>query len=138
MSDFFRRYVLHNFSLKVLSLFLAVGLWFVVKRVPRAEVDLTVPIEFHHFPDNLEIASSSIPDAQLRIGGPERAIRQLRSTDVHLEVDLRETKVGERTFDLMEQRVRMPRDLQVLQIVPGQVHLSFDTREMKQVEIRPR
>jgi len=53
-------------------------------------------------------------------------------------VDLRGTNVGERTFDLVSQRVRLPRDLEVLQVVPGQVHLSFDTRETKQVEIHPR
>jgi len=138
MSDFLRRYIFHNFWLKILSLVLATGLWLVVKRDPRAEVEMTVPIEFHHFPDNLEIASSYIPQAEVRIGGPERAIRQLRPTDVHLEVDLRGTNVGERTFDLVSQRVRLPRDLAVLQVVPGQVHLSLDTRETKQVEIHPR
>jgi YbbR domain-containing protein len=138
MSDFLRRYIFHNFWLKALSLVLATGLWLVVKRDPRAEVEMTVPIEFHHFPDNLEIASSYIPQAEVRIGGPERTIRQLRSTDVHLEVDLRGTNVGERTFDLVSQRVRLPRDLEVLQVVPGQVHLSFDTRETKQVEVHPR
>src|SRR5215472_14899123 len=138
MTDFFRRYIWHNFWLKLLSLVLAAGLWLVVKRDPRAEVELSVPIEFHHFPDNLEIASSFIPQAEVRIGGPEREIRQLRPADIHLEVDLRGTNVGERTFDLVAQRVRLPRDLEVLQIVPGQVHLSFDTREQKQVEVHPR
>jgi YbbR domain-containing protein len=138
MSDFFRRYILHNFSLKVLSLLLASGLWLVVKRDPRAQVELAVPIEFHHFPENLEIASSYVPQAEVRLAGPERAIRQVRSADVHLEIDLRGTGVGERTFDLVAQRVRLPRELEVLQIVPGQVHLAFDTREVKQVDIHPR
>ena len=138
MRDFLRRYVWHNFWFKVLSLVLATGLWLVVKRDPRAEVEIAVPIEFHHFPDNLEVASPYVPQAAVRIGGPEREIRQVRASDVHLEVDLRGTGVGDRTFDLVAQQIRLPRDLEVLQVVPGQVHLSFDAREVKQVEVHPR
>src|SRR5438309_2139703 len=66
MADFFRRYVLHNLGLKLLSLVLAVGLWVAVARDPIAEVAVSVPIEFHRIPDNLEILSESIPQALIR------------------------------------------------------------------------
>jgi len=58
MKDFVHRYVLHNIGLKLLSLTLAVGLWLAVTRDPVAEVAVEVPIEFHHFPENLEISSA--------------------------------------------------------------------------------
>lgn len=44
---------------------------------------------------------------------------------------------GERTFDLTLQ-IRHPRDLAVVQVVPGQAHLAFDTRLTREVEIHPR
>ena len=138
MGDFFRRYVAHNFLLKLISLGLAVGLWLAVTRNPIAEQALTVPIEFHRIPNDLEIASESIPEAQIRVRGPERLVRRVTPVEVHVELDLSGAKPGERTFDLTAQQVREPRELEVVQVVPGQVHLTFDTRLTRQVEIRPR
>lgn len=137
--DFLRRWVLHNFWLKVLSLLIAVGLWLAISPDQEpAEVAIRVPIEFQHVPPGLEISSTTIPEAQIRVRGPERLIRELRSTDIHAELELSDAHAGERTFDLTAQQVRHQRDLHVVQVVPGQVHLSFDTRLTREVEIRPR
>jgi len=136
--DFFRRWVLHNFWLKVLSLLLATGLWLAIAPDQEpAEVAVQVPIEFQHVPPHLEISSERIPEAQIRVRGPELLIRQLRSTDIHAELDLADAKPGERTFDLTSQQIRHQRDLHVVQVVPGRVHLSFDTRLTRDVEIHP-
>jgi YbbR domain-containing protein len=99
---------------------------------------MRVPIEFRHVPDGLEISTAIIPEAQIRVRGPERLIRGLRSTDVHAEVELGDVKAGDRTFDLTKAQIRRPRELDVVQVVPGQVHLSFDTRMTREVEIHPR
>jgi YbbR domain-containing protein len=136
--SFFKRYVLHNLGLKVLSLLLATGLWLAIARDPVAEVSIRVPIEFLHVGDNIEISSELIPEAQIRVRGPGRFIRQLRATDVHAELDLRDAKPGERTFDLTAQEIRRPQDVEVVQVVPSQVHLAFDTRLTREVEIHPR
>ena len=139
MMSFLRRWVLHNFWLKVLSLVLATGLWRAISPDQElAEVAVRVPIEFQHVPSDLEISSMTIPDAQIRVRGPERLIRELRSTDIHAELELGDAKPGERTFDLTAQQVRLLRDLTVVQVVPGQVHLIFDTRLTRDVEIHPR
>ena len=138
MINFFKRYVLHNLGLKVLSLLLATGLWLAIARDPVAEVAIRVPIEFLHVGDNIEISSELIPEAQIRVRGPGRFIRQLRATDVHAELDLRDAKPGERTFDLTAEEIRRPQDVEVVQVVPSQVHLAFDTRLTREVEIHPR
>ena len=139
MMGLLQRWVLHNFWLKVLSLLLATGLWLAIAPDQEpAEVAVRVPIEFQHVPPELEISSATIPDAQIRVRGPERLIRELRSTDIHAELELGDAKPGERTFDLTAQQVRHQRDLTVVQVVPGQVHLSFDTRLTREVEIHAR
>jgi YbbR domain-containing protein len=139
MSGFLRRWVLHNFWLKVLSLVIATGLWMAIARDEEtAEVAVEVPIEFQHVPPHLEINSSTIPEAQIRVRGPERVIRDLRPADIHAEIELGDAKPGERTFDLTAEQVRHPRDLHIVQVVPGQVHLSFDTRLTREVEIHAR
>jgi YbbR domain-containing protein len=103
-----------------------------------AEVAIRAPIVFQHVPQQLEISTESIPEAQIRVRGPERTIRQLRTNEVQAEIDLTGISAGERTFDLTSQQVRHPRDIEIKQIVPSQLHLAFDTRSTRQVEIRPR
>ena len=139
MIGFFRRYVIHNFGLKFLSLLLATGMWFMISRDEQpSEVAVRAPIVFQNVPSQLEISSESIPETQIRVRGPERSIRQLKINEVQAEVDLAGTKTGERTFDLTAHQVRHPRDLEVVQIVPSQLHLSFDMRLTRQVEVHPR
>lgn len=136
--DFLRQYVFAHFGYKVVSLALAMGLWWAVSQDPTAAVGITVPIEFHNIPSNLEISSLDIPEAQVRVRGPERLIHNLRPQEVHVEVDLAGVKPGDRTFDLTAQQVRQPHDLEVQQVVPSQVRLSFDVGLTRQVEVRPR
>jgi YbbR domain-containing protein len=138
MRDFLRRYVLHNLGLKLISLVLAVGLWLAVARDPVAEVAIDVPIEFHNIPQNLEISSENVPTAQIRVRGPQRIIHHLQPSDVSAEIELSRLKPGERTFDLTAQQIHQPSELEVVQIVPSQFHLTFDTRLIRQVPVQPR
>lgn len=139
MIAFFKRYVLHNLGLKLLSLVMATGLWILISPDEQpAEVALRAPIVFQNVPRHLEISSESIPEAQIRVRGPERVIRQLQPSEVHAEINLAGVTSEERTFDLTSQQVRHPSDVTVVQVVPSQLHLAFDTRLTREVEIRPR
>jgi YbbR domain-containing protein len=139
MTAFFKRFVLHNFGLKLLSLGLAAGLWLLISPGEHpAEVALRGPIVFQNVPSSIEISSESIPEAQIRVRGPERIIRRLQANEIHAEIDLASAKPGERTFDLTSQQVRHPSDVEVEQVVPSQLHLLFDTRMSREVEIHPR
>jgi len=138
MRDFLHRHVLDNLGLKLISLALAVGLWLAVARDPVAEVAVEVPIEFHNIPQNLEISSENIPRAQIRLRGPERVVRRLQPSDVYAEIELSGLRPGERTFDLTAQQIHEPSELEVVQVVPSQLHLNFDTRLTRQVPVEPR
>ena len=138
MTNFMRRALLDNIGTKLVSLLLAVLLWMAVARDPIAEVEIRVPIEFQNFPNGLEIDSTSSTEAQIRVRGPERAIHQLRAADVRAEINLATVHPGERTFDLNNQQIHVPQDLEVVQIIPAQFHLSFDERATRRIEIQPR
>jgi YbbR domain-containing protein len=139
MTGFFQRYVLHNFLLKISSLLLAAGLWLLISPDEQpAEVAVHAPIVFQHVPPQLEVSSEMIPEAQIRVRGPERVIRQLQANQIRAEIELADVKPGERTFDLTSRLVRHPREVTVVQVVPSQLHLAFDTRMTRDVEIHPR
>jgi hypothetical protein len=138
MTAFFRRYVFHNFLLKLVSIVIAVLLWLALMREPSVEVALTVPIEFQHVPDNLEIVTERIPEAQIRARGPAVDVRRMAEADVHVTVDLSNAVPGERTYDLTGSQVHLPPEVEVVQVVPAQLHLGFDHQARKQLPIRAR
>lgn len=138
LEKFFRNNVVHNLSLKLLSLALAVGLWMALAGEPVSEVAVDVPISFHNMPVNLEISSESIPKAQIRLRGPERIIRRLQPSDIYAEIELANVKPGERTFDLTAAQIHHPRELSIVQVVPSDVHLAFDLRMTREIPVQPR
>lgn len=138
MRDFLRRHVLHNLGLKLLSLALAVGLWLAVDREPFAEVAVETVIEFENMPATLEISSENIPKAQVRLRGPQRVVRRLQPSEVYGEINVAGVKPGERTYDLTARQIHRPQELEVVQVVPSQIHLAFDTLLTRQVPVQPR
>jgi hypothetical protein len=125
MKDFFRNVVLHNFWLKLISLLLATSLWLALARDPIAEVAVEVPVVFRNIPDDLGMSYERIPQAQIVLRGPERAVRKLQPSDVHAEVDLTGAKPGERTFPSTSVRVHQPHDLNVISVSPERFYVTF-------------
>jgi len=133
MASLWRRVFMQNFFFKLISLLLAVGLWLAVARDPIASVEVRVPIEFS-LPDNIVIDSNTFTQAQVLVRGPKRLMHRLEPGDVRADVDLSGVKPGERTFEL---HAHVPQDLEVVQIIPSQFHLSFDTRDTRTIEVHP-
>jgi YbbR domain-containing protein len=138
MGKLLRRYLFRNWHLKLLSLLIALGLWYTVAREPVAEVVFRVPLEFHNVPEHLEVMSEDMPQAQVRVRGPQRRIRELVAADVHPVIDLTGETPGKRTLDLSPAQVQVPPDIDVVQVLPTQVRISFDKRAVRQVPVRPR
>jgi YbbR domain-containing protein len=138
MAGVLQRYLWNNWHLKLLSLLLALGLWSQVAREPVAEIAFRVPVEFHNVPENLEIVSEDLPQAQVRVRGPARRIRELAAADVHPVIDLANEEPGERMFDLSPGRIVAPVDVEVVQVLPSQIRVAFDRRASKQVPVQAR
>ncbi len=138
LRSFVRKYILQNFALKLASLAVAVLLWWVVGRDPVIEIPMTVPLEFHHAPDNLEMNSDSPLHAQVTMRGPERLMRQINPSEVHAVIDLQGAAPGERTFNLIAKQIRVPRNVEVMQVAPAQVHITFDHSASRAVDVEPR
>ncbi len=138
MRDFLRKYVFSNFWLKLVSLGLAFLLWWAVSHDPTVEAVVTAPLEFHHAPESLDMSIEGPTQVRVRVRGPERTVRRLSPADVHATVDLSGAHAGERTFDLTAKEVHLPEAVQVVQIEPSQVRITFDHNASRTVPVRPR
>jgi YbbR domain-containing protein len=136
--NFFRKYVLKNLPFKLISLAIAIMLWWAVGRDSSIEIPITVPLEFQHAPGNLEITSDYPFQAQVTLRGPEHLLQEIRPSQVHAILDLEGGVPGERTYDLTTGQVQVPRNIKVVQVVPAQFHISFDHRATRTVDVQPR
>jgi YbbR domain-containing protein len=109
-----------------------------VAHEPISDISVRVPIEFSQTPKNLDYTSDEIPQAQVRLRGPARLLRDLQQESVHVVIDLRGAASGEHTYDLTAGQVQVPHDVEVLEVTPTRLRLVFDKPETRQVAIKPR
>ena len=138
MLDFPRRLLTRHFGLKVLSLAVAILLWWTVAREPETQVLLNVPIEFYQVPKDLQFSNEVVPQVQIRVRGPARVLRELAQRDIHPVIDLSGAKQGERTYPIRAASIRMPKGAEIEQIIPAQLRLSLDRGEQRTVPVRAR
>lgn len=138
MVKFFRKYVLDNWGLKLLSLAVAVMLWWGLAHDPPVDLPMVVPIEFHHVPNHLVMNSEGPLQAEITLRGPQREVRALSPNEIHAVIDLDGAAPGEHTFDLTSKQIRLPHDVEVTSIVPAQFHITFDRNATRTVDVHPR
>jgi YbbR domain-containing protein len=134
----FRHLIFDHALLKLTSLIIAILMWYGVAHDPVSEVSLRVPIEFSRPPKGLDYTSDVIPQAQIRLRGPARVLRELPVESVHAIIDLRDAAPGEHTYDLTTDQIQVPHEVEVVQVTPSRLRLIFDTRATRQVAVKPR
>lgn len=138
VGNFFRRYVLKNLPFKLVSLAIAIMLWWAVGRDQPIDIPMTVPLEFQNAPGNLEINSDYSFQARVTLRGPERLLQELRPSEVHAVLNLQGATPGERTIELSPKDIHVPRNVKVIQVVPAEFHVSFDQSMSRSVPVQPR
>jgi YbbR domain-containing protein len=138
MLDFIRQLFTRHFGLKLLSLAVAMLLWWTVARQPEEQVLMSVPIEFYQVPKALQFSSEVAPHVQIRVRGPAPVLRELARLDIHPVIDLSGATLGEHTYPIRASSIHMPKGAEIEQIIPAQLSLSFDRPEERVVPVRAR
>ncbi|MDR3762887.1 MAG: CdaR family protein [Acidobacteriota bacterium] len=133
-----RHLLFDNLVLKISSFIIAFLMWYGVAHDPVSEVSLQVPVEFARAPKDLDYTSDVIPQAQVRLRGPARDLRDLQQENVHAIIDLQGAVTGEHTYDLDTAHIHVPHGIEVMQVTPNRLHLVFDSHISRQVPVIPR
>jgi len=126
-----------HLGLKVLSLGLAVLLWFLIAGQKEAERSLRIPLEFQNIPERLELIDPPPSSVDVRVRGPSGSLGQVRAGDIVAVLDLSTARVGRRLFHLMPEDVSAPSGLRVVQVLPATVALTFEPSATKTVPVVP-
>jgi YbbR domain-containing protein len=131
------RVLFRHFGLRVVSLMLAVLLWWLVAGQREAERSLRVPLEYRNVPDQIELLGAPVSLVDVRLRGSSGALAQLRGTDLVAVIDLRGARPGRRLFHLLPGDVVVPTGINVLQVSPPTLSLTFEGTAVRTVPVVP-
>jgi YbbR domain-containing protein len=119
--------VTHNFGLKVLALFAAIGLWFNIASEPELATIVSVPVDYKNYPRDLVISSNIVDSIAVEARGPASRLREMQESHVAAIIDFASVHApGERTFTLTANEVRPPRGVTLVRVIPQQLRFSFE------------
>lgn len=134
-----RGFVWHNLGWKVLSLLIAVVIWFLVASEPELSTFANARLVYRNLPDDLEIASEPPTDVSLELRGPSGELRGLGDGVRPLVViDMSAVQRGERTFPIGDGNVHLGRRVHLVRAVPSEVRFTFERRLVRNVPVRVR
>jgi hypothetical protein len=129
---------LDNLPLKLVSLVLAVLLWFVIAGEKTSEMGLSATVEMQNFPRDLELTGDPVNSVEVRLRASPGIIQRLTPGDVSAHIDLAEAHEGERIVHLTADSVRVPFGVTVVKISPSSITLNLERTLEKSVPVRPR
>jgi YbbR domain-containing protein len=127
----------HHLGLKLTAVALATLLWLVVSGEQTAERSLRVPIEFTNFPEGLELVGAPPSEVEVRVRGSSGSVGRIAAGELSAVLDLSSARPGRRLFPIIEENVRRPFGVEVVQVTPGSVTIAFERSSMRLVPIVP-
>ncbi len=129
-----------NLGLKLLSLFLAFVVWFVVSAPRRESVSeraFAAPLSLIGVPRELVI-TTPVPDTvSVRLRGRSSDLRALSSQNLEVTVEMHWVQPGEAEITLRPQAINVPPNVEVVSIDPTKVHFRVEQLRQRAVAIRP-
>jgi YbbR domain-containing protein len=127
----------HHLGLKVVSIGLAALLWVAVAGEQTVERSLRIPLEFTNLPSQLEVVGDSPTVVDVRVRGSSGALNRVAAGELVAVLDLRSARSGQRLFHLDGDDVRTPFGVDVVQVNPSTVSMTFEPSGSKVVPVVP-
>jgi YbbR domain-containing protein len=115
-----------NLSLKLISILLAVILWYFVISEKGGETAISIPLDFRNIPTSLIIIKNPEESINVRISGPATLLRGLSPKRVKAIIDLSNARPGVAQFAIQPEQITAPRGLKVTMVSPASIVLRFD------------
>ena len=130
------KFLTENWTLKIISLSLALLLWTFIMGERRLEVGYPVPLELQSLPEGLMVANEVPSLIDVRVSGPRTLLAKVSPNDIRIIVDLADLKPGLTTFKRLEERLNIPRGLRVTRLSPSFIDLKLERIKQKLVPIK--
>jgi len=136
-----RRVFVEDWSLKLLSLAITLGLWFVVtgQRTPVKRQLRGVQLNFR-VPSGMEIGNNPTEEIAITVSGPQSDLEQINPRDLIANIDVTDRKPGQRVIQLVPSRLQidLPSGARLEGVEPGSVSLKLEANEQRELQVEPR
>jgi YbbR domain-containing protein len=130
------KFLTENWTLKIISIVLALLLWTFIMGERRLEVGYPVPLELQSIPKGLMVANEVPSLIDVRVSGPRTLLSKISPNDISIVVDLSDLKPGLTTFKRLEERLNLPSGLRVTRLSPSFIDLKLERIKQKLVPIK--
>jgi uncharacterized protein (TIGR00159 family) len=125
-----------NLVPKIVSLLLVLGLWGFIAGHQRAELRLTIPLEYRNVPPNMEISGEGVKTIEVGIRGSQGMIFGITPEQVRAYVDLSQAQPGQNYFRLTVDNIRRPLGTKITKINPETVRLTLESVQSRSVRVK--
>ena len=122
-----------HIGMKLLSVALALLLWMAVAGEQTVERVLRVPLELQQFPTSLELVGDFTTAVDVRVRGSAGTLSRVVNGDIVAVLDLQGAEAGPRLFRLTPDDVRAPFGVEVVQVSPTTVAMTFVNPALRHV-----
>jgi hypothetical protein len=114
-----------NFTLKALSLCLALLLWLFMSAGRESETSLTVPVQLHNTPPGLAVAAPPPATVNFRLRGPKIQLWKYKATRPVIKLDLKGAQEGTTSFPNLVELLDLPEDLKTTRVTPAAIVVTL-------------
>ena len=125
-----------NLVPKSVSLILVLVLWGFLVGQERAELRLTIPLEYRNVPPNMEIVGEGVNKIEVGIRGSRGIIFGIAPEQVRAYVDLSQAQPGQNHFRLTTDNIRIPWGTEITKLSPATLRLTLETIEVRSVPVK--
>ena len=125
-----------NLVPKLISLILVLILWGFIGGQPRAEIWLTVPLEYRNMPTSMEIVGDLASRVEVGIRGPRGLISNITSDQVKAHVDLSQALRGLNYVRLTEGNIRVPLGTEITKINPSSIRIRLENIKSRSIPVK--
>jgi YbbR domain-containing protein len=126
-----------DWTLRFISLILAVVLWYFVGGDDTVDKNVMVPIEVINLPRDLVISNQFKREIEVTISGPRSQVLNIEKGDITRQVDLAHAAPGTMVINNENHLISVPRGVKVLRTQPDSIILSLDKLIQKQLVVKP-
>lgn len=134
------QWLLRDWLLKVITFFLAVGLWNYAVGEERIEVTRTVPLHIEVKNPQMSVFRVSTDNVQVTMNAPRALLSDITSGKIQVvhEIDSDVKTAGDYSFRLEPREIRLPTpQIRVTKIEPEVIHIKLDELIVKKLIVKP-
>jgi len=135
-----KRWLKHNWGLKIISLVLAVGTWYYAVGEENIEVMRVIPLKIQMDSKQMTVSEISTKVVQVTLSAPRALIVNLASQDIQAvhKIGPEIKTSGEYSFRLEPMEISLPSfQIRVIKIVPEIMTVKLDELIVQKLEIQP-